>query len=285
MLVADSQIHLWKAETPDRPWLKGARERMTKQGHQLDPYLIEQAIVDMDEAGVDRAVIVPPSWEGDRVDYGIEANERYPDRFCTMARIPQNKPEEAKAMMRDWKSIPGIKGVRLTFHRPQDRNWMIDGTADWYWPFAEELGVPTMVLAPIWKAELGEIAKRHPGLKLIVDHMGILSRSVDESISHWTEETEELSIHPNVYVKVSAVPSYSSHPFPYSNITPIVKRVVDAFGANRCFWGTDITRTGHLRHITYKQTVEHFTKHMGFTDAQLDQIMGKALCDCIGWKY
>ena len=131
MLVADSQIHLWKAETPDRPWLKGARERMTKQGHQLEPYLIEHAIPDMDAAGVDRVVIVPPSWEGDRVDYGIEANERYPDRFCVMARIPQDKPEEAKAMMRDWKSIPGIKGVRLTFHRPQDRNWMIDGTCDW----------------------------------------------------------------------------------------------------------------------------------------------------------
>ena len=51
----------------------------------------------MDEAGVNRVLIVPPSWEGDRIDYALEACEAHPDRFGIMARVPQNKPVEGAA--------------------------------------------------------------------------------------------------------------------------------------------------------------------------------------------
>ena len=90
----------------------------------------------MDEAGADRALIVPPSWEGDRIDYALEACEAYPDRFGMMARIPQDKPAEGAAMLRDFAQNSLVKGVRLTFHRPIDRNWMVDGTNDGtgHWP-------------------------------------------------------------------------------------------------------------------------------------------------------
>jgi predicted TIM-barrel fold metal-dependent hydrolase len=285
MLIADSQVHIWKAETPDRPWIPGARERMVLNGHRLEPFTYEECLSEMDAAGVDRVAIVPPSWEGDRVDYGVEAAEKFPDRFCVMARVTQDNPAEGEAQMRDYVTVPGIKGIRLTFHRPQDRNWMIDGTCDWIWPLAEELGLPVMIHAPIWKAEMGKIAARHPGLKLIVDHMGILARSVDDAIDYWIQETADLAVHPNVYVKVSAVPGYSTHAYPYHNITPFVKSLVAKMGPGRCFWGTDMTRITDTKHITYRQTVEHFTQHMGFTEAELEQIMGKGLCDTIGWAY
>jgi predicted TIM-barrel fold metal-dependent hydrolase len=200
-----------------------------------------------------------------------------------MARVPQNKPEEAKAMMRDWASMPGIKGTRLTFHRPQDRNWMIDGTCDWYWPFAEKMGVPTMVHAPIWKAEMGAIAKRHPGLKIVIDHMGILARSVDDAIGYWVDETADLHNHPNIYVKVSAVPGYSTHPYPYENINGYIRSLIAKMGPERCFWGTDMTRIMDTKHLSYRQLVEHFTKHMGLTQDQLEWVMGRGLCDCLDW--
>jgi predicted TIM-barrel fold metal-dependent hydrolase len=184
--------------------------------------------------------------------------------------------------MREIVKNPYIKGTRLTFHRPQDRNWMIDGTNDWYWPLAEELGIPTMVHAPIWKAELGQIAERHPGLKIIIDHMGIMARCVDDAIGYWVSETADLARHPNIYVKVSAIPGYSTQEFPNLNISKYVHEMVDKMGPERCFWGTDITRLmGHG--LTYKDTIEQFTKHFGFSDEQLEQIMGRGISDCLGW--
>jgi len=284
MILADSQIHIWKDETPDRPWIPGARERMVLNGHRLEPFTYEECLENMDKAGVDRVAIVPPSWEGDRIDYGVEAAEKHPHRFCVMARVPQDNAVEGRALMKDLKSIPGVKGIRVTFHRPQDRNWMIDGTCDWLWPAAEEFQLPVMVHAPIWKAELGKIAKRHTTLPIIIDHMGILARSVDDAIDYWMQETSDLHIYPNVFVKVSAVPGYSTHPYPYENISGFVRKMIHTMGPERCFWGTDLTRMMDAKHVTYKQLVEHFTLHMGLTDAELDQVMGRALCKTIGWE-
>ena len=96
VFIVDSQVHIWKEETPDRPWVPGARERIRLNGHREDPFSYEECLKLMDEAGVNRVVIVPPSWEGDRIDYSLEACEAHPDRFGVMARIPQNEPGEAR---------------------------------------------------------------------------------------------------------------------------------------------------------------------------------------------
>ncbi len=282
MFTVDSQVHLWLDESPDRPWVKGARERLIKNGHRTEAFTYEECLQHMDKSGVDRVMIVPGSWEGDRIDYALKACEAHPDRFAVMARIPQNKPAEAMAMLKDWQSIPYVKGTRITFHRPIDRNWMIDGTMDWYWPFAEKYNINTMIHAPIWKRETGEVAKKHPGLRLIIDHMGIFTRMMDDAIEYWVEETIELADNPNIYVKVSAIPSYSSQPYPFENVNKYVRMVVDAFGAKRCFWGTDLTR--QLNHgMTYTDCIEHFTKHMGFSQEQLEWIMGRGISECLNW--
>jgi predicted TIM-barrel fold metal-dependent hydrolase len=86
-MIVDSQVHLWKAETPDWPWVPGRVAQLPES------FTIEKLVPLMDEAGVDRAVIVPPSWPGDRNDYGLEAVKRYPGRFAVMGRIPLEKPE------------------------------------------------------------------------------------------------------------------------------------------------------------------------------------------------
>src|SRR5215468_12563195 len=108
-LIVDAQVHLWKAESPDWPWVPGRTPQMP------EPFTIEKLVPLMDEAGVDRAVIVPPSWPGDRNDYGIEAAKRYPDRFAVMGRIPLEKPE----------SVAPLPNARLAYpHRalPAGRN-------------------------------------------------------------------------------------------------------------------------------------------------------------------
>ena len=72
MFLVDTQVHIWKDETPDRPWIAGARERMKKNGHRTEAFSYEECLEMMDEAGVDRVIIVPPSWEGDRIDYALD---------------------------------------------------------------------------------------------------------------------------------------------------------------------------------------------------------------------
>lgn len=71
-MIVDAQAHLWKAESEDWKWVPGRKPQLP------EPFTIEKLVPMMDEGGVDRVVIVPPSWPGDRNDYALEAAKRYP---------------------------------------------------------------------------------------------------------------------------------------------------------------------------------------------------------------
>jgi len=276
-LIVYAQVHLWKAESPDWPWVPGMRPQMP------EPFTIEKLVPLMDEAGVDRAVIVPPSWPGDRNDYGIEATKRYPNRFAVMGRIPLANPQSAELLPK-WREQPGMLGVRLTFLGPAAK-WLSDGTADWFWPAAEKAGLPVMFLAPGKGADMVRVAERHPQLQLIVDHMG-MSLS-DEAIRAGNfqgaiDDTLLLARFPNVSLKLSSAPTYSKEPYPYRDINPHIKRLFDAFGPQRCYWGTDITNA--FNKATYGQRISHFTEELPFLSEQdKDWIMGRAILARLGW--
>src|SRR5438067_12012404 len=138
-MIVDSQVHLWKAETPDWRWVPGRVAQLP------EPFTIEKLVPLMDEAGVDRAVIVPPSWPGDRNDYALEAVQRYPGRFAVMGRIPLEKPESA-ALIPMWREQPGMLAVRLTLHRAQSAP-LDSAVAAWIRPAAATARLPVMLLA------------------------------------------------------------------------------------------------------------------------------------------
>ena len=130
--IVDAQVHFWKANSPDWAWNPGARPQLP------EPFTIERALPMMDEAGVDRVVIVPAGLN-DRNDYALEAAKRYPNRFGVMGRIRLQDPKSA-ALLPTWKQQPGMLGVRVTFNTPPTLAWLSDGTADWFWPAAEKAG-------------------------------------------------------------------------------------------------------------------------------------------------
>ena len=283
MMIADSQVHLWGDETPERPWIPGGQERLRHMGHltSLGPDFL---LGKMDEAGIDRAVIVPPTWDRDRIDVALQAWRRCPDRFRIMTRIPLNKPEEAKEMLRSLRGEPAVAGVRLTFSFEVERDWIHDGTADWFWPYAEEHDIPVMMLIPHHKDKVARIAEKHPGLRIAIDHMGILGNTTDDRIAPFIKDTAQLARLPNVAVKISNIPSFSTENYPFNNVMPYVKQLVEAFGAQRCFWGTDLSRQMGKYGVGYKDGVALVTEHMPFlSEREKALVLGEALCAWLRW--
>jgi predicted TIM-barrel fold metal-dependent hydrolase len=283
-MIVDSQVHLWKAETPDWRWVPGRVAQLP------EPFTIERLVPLMDEAGVDRAVIVPPSWPGDRNDYALEAVKRYPGRFAVMGRIPLEKPESA-ALLPKWREQPGMLGVRLTFHRAQSA-LLESGAADWFWPAAEKAGLPVMFLTSGQTSLFARIAERHPQLTLIIDHMGVgvgLRPRPDASgvvrndlVPEAIAQTAALAKYPNVSVKLSSVPVISTEPDPFRDVTPHIHRLFDAYGPQRCHWGTDVTNS--FTRATYRQRVTHFTEELSFlSEDDKDWIMGRAVLARLKW--
>ncbi|MGE0038748.1 MAG: amidohydrolase [Xanthobacteraceae bacterium] len=273
--IVDAQIHLWKAETPDWKWVPGRPPQMP------EPFTIEKVVPMMDEAGVDRVVIVPPSWPGDRNDYALEAVRRYPGRFAVMGRIPLQDPKSAELLPK-WKEQPGMLGVRVTFLNAL-APWLTDGTADWFWPAAEKAGVPVMFLAPGQSPAFGRIAERYPGLNLIIDHMALSKDIAEEGkIAEAIEQVVALAKYPNVSCKVSSSPTYSHDSYPFADMKPHLKSVFEAFGPKRCYWGTDITHA--FGKSTYRQRITHFTETLEFlSEEDKDWVMGRAIEQRLGW--
>ena len=276
-LIVDSQIHLWKANTPDRPWAPGTRAQLP------EPMTIERVLPLLDEGGVDRLVIVPPTLEGMRVDYGQEAARRYPGRFATMGRIQLNDPNEARRLP-DWRKQPAVLGVRVNI-AAQEAPWMLDGTADWFWPAAEKAGVPVMFLTTGQTHLFGAIAEKHPRLKLIIDHMGVSSDSVSKNeVPQAIAASAALAKYPNVSVKLSASPLFSQEAYPFNDVNPHIKRLFEAFGPRRCHWGTDVTNS--FAKATYRQRVTHFTEELKFMSAEdLDWVMGRSILEKLDWAF
>ena len=275
MFIADSQVHIWGANTPERPWPDG-RDADAQKPY---PVSAEALLLQMDLAGVDRVVLVPPSWEGDRNDLALEAAAKYPGRFAVMGRLSLTDPNGPE-LVASWRDQPGMLGMRHAFHNRHYRQFLTDGSADWLWPAAERAGVPLMLLVPGNLALLAQIAERHPGLRITIDHVGVSLRPNDPSVWDDLPAVCALAKYANVAVKASGFPHWSSELYPFTDVHGYIERLFDAFGPRRMFWGTDLTRMP----CTYYECIHLFTDQLDWLRGEdLEWVMGRAVCEWLAW--
>jgi predicted TIM-barrel fold metal-dependent hydrolase len=274
MQIVDAQVHIWAADTPERPW--PARH----QPHKPEPITRDDLLREMKTAGVDRAVLVPPSWEGERNDIVLAAAQAHPDRFAAMGRFDPEAPQ-SRGLIANWLAQPGMLGLRFTFHRPLLRPLLTEGRVDWLWPQAERAGVPIMLLALHSDLHLiDRVAERHPGLRLTIDHLG-LTTGIDQEAFREFDRLLPLARRPNVAVKVSCLPKYTTDAYPFRWLHPYLRRVYDAFGPRRMFWGSDLSRLP----CTYRQGLTYMSEEMPWLTADdKEWILGRGVCEWIGWK-
>jgi len=268
MLIIDAQVHIWGSGTP------------TPHHRQTSLYTAEDLIQEMDAAGVHGAVLHPPSWDLRSNEMADAAVLKYPDKFCTLGWFPLDDPAQRRRI-ETWKQRPGMMGLRWALTRPEQQSWPFDGTMDWLWPAAEQAGTPVATMAWRFLPEFRRIAERHPNLKLIVDHLGL-------SLTHrgrdaWGDMTDLLALAklPNVALKATGAPSNSAEGYPCRDVHDGLQRLFDAFGPDRYFWGTDITRMP----CSYRQCVTMFTEELPWlTGKDLEKVMGLGVINWLGWQ-
>jgi predicted TIM-barrel fold metal-dependent hydrolase len=271
MRIVDAQVHIWAADSADRPWPTSGRSAP----HRPEPFSAADLLAEMDAGGVDRVVIVPPSWEGDRNDLALEACRQHPDRFAIMGRLDVDPANQAA--LANWRAQPGMLGLRFTLRPGHD--WLTDGSGEWLWQGAERHGLPIMLSCPGMLPLIDRIAEHHPGLRLVIDHLALV-RTKDAAAFADLPHLLALARRPNVAAKASALPCFSSEPYPYRNLHPYIRQVFDTFGPQRMFWGTDLTRLP----CSYRQGITFFTEELSFlTDTDKEWVMGRAICEWLGW--
>jgi len=272
MQIVDAQIHIWGSGLP------------SNQAHrQVTSFSAAEAIALMDEAGVDAAVIHPPSWDAGSSALALAAVREHPGRFAIMGKLPLDQPDSRDRLAR-WRDQPGMLGLRYTFLSDPARRRLHEGALDWLWAAAEQAGVPIAALATDSLEELGRIAARHPGLRLTIDHLG--GRGGTTTLKDAAAMTHmpallKLAKLPNVAVKATGAPGYSSEAYPFPAMHVWLRQIYDAFGPQRMFWGTDITKMP----CSWRRCVTMFTEALPWLDAADRRlVMGDAVCAWWGWQ-
>jgi predicted TIM-barrel fold metal-dependent hydrolase len=267
MLIVDSQIHLWNG---------GQSPPHHRQGY----FLAEDAVAEMDAAGITAAINHPPMWDQASNTYAIDAARRFPDRFATLGWLNLAEPE-APERVRRWRDQPGMIGLRLLCMLPHEQNWPTDGTMNWLWPLAEEIGLPIALAGPKLLNLINDLAPRHPGLKLTVDHLGWIGPGADPAVFNQIPNLHEWARHPNVAVKLTGLPDYATDDYPFRSMHEVVRRLYDAYGPERLFWGTDITRLK----TSWRSCVTLFQEEMPWlSESDKILIFGEAFCAWHDWR-
>jgi L-fuconolactonase len=173
-----------------------------------------------------------------------------------------------------------MHGIRFLFNEPARIQPHLDGIFDEVHPVLEENGVAVALLVPNHLHVAADIAARHPGLKIIVDHLGVpRGSSGPDAFSHLLELLA-LARFPNISVKAAGVGDYATEGYPFPSLDAPLRRIFAAFGPRRIVWASELSR---LRH-PYRQSVTHFTEELDFlSEADRGLIMGGNICRIVGW--
>jgi len=269
--IVDAQIHLWGSGLP------------SNMAHrQVTSFSAVEAIRMMDEGGVDAAVIHPPPWDPGAHELALAAVRDYPGRFAIMGELALDNPT-SKSAIANWRDQPGVLGLRYLFLGEAARARLQDGSLEWLWAEAERAGVPIAVLATDSLREIGIIAERHPRLRLTIDHLGGRGGNTtlkDAAAMTHIPELLALARYPNIAVKATGAPGYSSEAYPFRSMHIYLRQIFDSFGPHRMFWGTDITKMP----CSWRQCVTMFTEELPWlTGNDQELVMGAAICDWWDW--
>jgi predicted TIM-barrel fold metal-dependent hydrolase len=278
MPIIDSQIHPYEANTPKRPWVSTPNWPSSATA--------DENIAAMDKLGIDGAILISAfSIYGYDATYAVEAQRAHPDRFALVKPLDVDDPAIADVIA-EWKRTPGTVGVRIQITKDPGRD------RDPNHPGFERIAraaarhdFPVNILC--WgNIDAGaSIIDRFPETRFIIDHLAILQpRTPPAPPDAWADlpKVLDLAKRPNAVIKVSGACTLSHEPYPYPDIWDPLARIFDAWGFDRCLWGTDWTRASAV--VNYEQATKPFMETDRLSDSERAMLMGGACAKAYRWS-
>lgn len=275
MLTIDAQVHAYERNHPGRPWADVLLGPPEVTGDDM--------VAAMDAVGVDGALLVSP-FTMYRYDasYAIRVYQDHPGRFGLIKPVDATDPSVADTIA-DWAATDGAVAIRLMLNRGVSTD-AADPGINQVLAAARQHSLPVNLLCWGRLEQVALLAARNPDTVLVIDHLGLQQPFEPPAPAQPFADLPnllKLATHRNIAVKITGACTLSHEAFPYRDIWDPLCRIFDAFGFDRCMWGTDWTRAVAL--LSYEQGVEAFRVSDRLSDGDRAALMGESLRRIYRW--
>ena len=276
MMIIDAQVHAYERNHPGRPWIGVLTGPAEVTGDDM--------VAAMDAVEVDGAVLVSPfSMYGYDASYALEVYGKHPGRFGLVKPVDATDPGVAETIA-DWAATPGTVGIRIFLNRGEATD-PADPGLQRVLVAAARHALPVNLMCTGRLEQADQLAGRYPQTQLVIDHLGLPQPQEPPAPAAPFADLPKLlalAAHANVAVKISGACTLSHAPFPYQDIWEPLARIFDAFGLDRCLWGTDWTRA--VKVLTYQEGVEAFRITDRLSESDRATLMGATLARIYQWS-
>jgi L-fuconolactonase len=269
-MIIDAHCHAWR----HWPYLPAVPDPLNRAR-------AEMLLWEMDQAGVDQAVLVAASIDAnsDNNDYTATCAVTSSGRLLAFPAVdcrwqPTHHTPGADGRLREAVRQFAPAGFTHYLHEDRDPSWLLspDGLA--FFAVAEEAGlVVSLACGATQLPTVRIVADLFPSTPFLIHHLG---RVTAEPLDVRAMRTLlDASSTPNIYVKLSGF-GYAvtdGWNFPCAPALAMVKALYENFGAHRLCWGSDYPVS--QRYMTYRQTLEIVRTHCAFIpNGDMQQVLG-----------
>lgn len=264
--IIDAQVHAYEHDHPGRPWAAVLHGPASVTGDAM--------IAAMDAVGVDAAILVSV-FTMYRFDssYAEQVYRAHPTRFRLIKPVDPTDPS-VNETIDQWVKTPGTVAIRIMLNRGVSED-AADPGINRVLAAAARHNIPVNLLCWGRLDQVKQLAARNPDTRIVVDHLGLEQPYEPPPLAQPFGEIEKvlaLAQHPNVVIKITGACTLSQKAYPYPDIWDPLARIFDAYGMERCLWGTDWTRAVQV--LTYQQGVNAFKVTDRLTRTEREALMG-----------
>ena len=199
---------------------------------------VEQLLEVMDANQVEKTILVQPTPYGWDNRYLLDAQQSHPDRLRAVCLVDPFSPDNGNEITRLARQH-GAAGFRVNWNLHLLDAWANSPEHAVFWHTAEELGCPVCIqCTPEFFALVGTTSREHPAVRVVIDHLGRINAEEGLSAPAFQNLLALAGI-PNVSVKISGWYYCSQQEPPFINVHSLAAAIIQAFGAERCMWGSD----------------------------------------------
>jgi predicted TIM-barrel fold metal-dependent hydrolase len=256
----DAHVHVWTPDVKRYPLAAG----FSVEDMQPPSFTPKELLGHARPVGVERIVLIQMSFYGFDNRYMLDMMRAFPGVFSGVAVIDEHAAD-ATGTMRALKK-QGVGGFRLyPFERPVEPFLSSPGMAAMWKAGADEQLAMCMLINPDALELLDKMCQKYPDTPVVIDHFGRVG--VDGVIRDADVDSLcRLARHKNTHVKVSAFYALGKKKAPYTDLAPMIHRLVEAYSPKRLMWATDCpfqVQNGH----TYRDSIELVRSRLEFLSA------------------